>query len=106
MPAPAFIFKQAVSVEAYQGETGAGGPAFAAAVTVRAHVEPTQRLVTDAQGVERMQQAWMIVPVGTVIPPESRVTWNGRRFRVVGALDMVGPDGKPHHIEVSLGVLV
>jgi hypothetical protein len=103
MSAPGFIFKQAVTVEPYEGETGAGGPAYGDPVPVRAHIEPSVRLVIDSGGREVKAEALALVPTGTTIPPESRLNWNGRAFRVITSLQQPGPSGAIHHIEVSLG---
>lgn len=102
IPEPATI-----SVEAYQG-SGAYGPIYAAPADVTpCVVEQTRRLVRvqtqDAAGQEQVSSTTVYAPPGTVCPPGSRVTWNGRTSRVLARSD-ISAHGLPlpEHAELNL----
>lgn len=92
-----------VTVEAYQGD-GAYGPVYAAPATVRCFVDDKRRLVRTAEGDEAVSETTLYVGDLTAdIPPESRVTVNGRTTTVltVSRLDGAGLP-TPDHLEVAL----
>jgi len=91
-----------MSVEAFTG-TGARGPTYATALSVRCSVQPDFRLILDAQGRQFQAQALAIVWPGSVFPVESRVTTtDGKKYRIIA--DSPLPDSKrPDHREISLG---
>lgn len=96
-----------VTVEPYEG-SGAYGDVFGAATDVSpCFVDQRRQLVrvqtTDASGHERISETTVYAPPGTVAPPGSRVTWDGRTSRVLAAADRrdAGLD-LPAHVELSL----
>lgn len=103
---PGYMLTTEIAVEPYAGDTGAGGPAYGASVTVRAHVEP--RRILERAGREgtgsraAVVAMFALVPPGTVIPVESRVTYLGRVYRVSEVVEQPGPGGGVHHLEVML----
>lgn len=99
---PAFMLTETVTIEAYGGETGTSGPKYAAPVSVKAHVEPRRQLVIKRESREIRAEMLLIVAPGTVVPPESRVTYGGRTYRVVNTAEMPSPGGGVHHLEVAL----
>lgn len=102
LPAP-----HTVTVEAYEG-SGAYGDVYALPVDVGpCFVDDRRQLVrvqtTDAAGHEAVSSTTVYCPPGTVAPPGSRATWNGRTSRVlaVSVRDDAGL-GLPAHVELSL----
>lgn len=78
------LLTERVSVETYQGEN-AYGPVYAKAVTVRAGVEPTRRLVRGLDGEEVVSEMTLYVHPddAAAFVPESRVTYQGRTSRML-----------------------
>lgn len=97
------VMGQDVTVEAFEGD-GSFGPAYAAAVTVRALVEDTRRLVRDEAGTEVVSASTLRVPLGTVCPAGSRVTLpDGRTATVITAARYDGGGFPvPSHLEVAV----
>lgn len=100
MRIPGVMLRTALVVEPYAGQTGAGGPSFGAALSPapRAHVEPKRRLVRDADGQQVLTAAVAYLKPGPVIPPRSRVTWNGRTLSVLSEGELFGT-----YLELNLG---
>ena len=101
MRIPHSILREDIAVQDFLG-SGAHGPVYADARDVRARVEPTSRLFTDDQGrVLTITLLASIRPEAGPVPPESRVAWAGRTYRVVTAAAM--PDTRrPDHYELAL----
>lgn len=98
---PASLLTATITIEPYAGTTGAGGPAFGAAVTLKAHVEPRRRLIHMSGGKEARTDMFALCPPGTNAPPESRLTYNGATYRVLGVFDVPAPGGGVHHVEIG-----
>lgn len=80
---PGVMLRDTITVEAHTGQTGAGEPAFGAAQSLRAHVEPKRRVVRSIDGEQVVTAAVAYLRPGPSIPPRSRVTWNGRILSVL-----------------------
>lgn len=97
---PLFL-RSLIQVEPFLG-SGASGPTYGTAVTVRASVQPDIRLVIDGNGREVQAQVTAIVWPDVVAPPESRITADGKVYRVL--VDSPYPDtARPDHRELLLG---
>lgn len=103
MKLPGWLQRHEVTVEAYQGD-GAYGAVYAAPVTVRCMVDDRRRLVRTAEGDEAVSETTLYVGDLTAdIPPESRVTVNGRTTTVLGVSRHDGAGlPTPDHLEVAL----
>lgn len=99
---PAWMLREDVTIAPYEGDKGVGGPAYGSPVTLRAHVEPRKRLLVLPNGREVRSEMFALVAPGTVAPPESRLTYNGRAYRVLDTFDVPSPRGGVHHIEIAL----
>lgn len=101
MRVPHALLRDTISVEDYDG-SGAMGPTFAAAREVRASVQETEQLIADGQGrvVTTVVKA-IIRPEAGPIAPESRVTYGGETYRVVGAYP-VPDERRPTQWELTL----
>jgi hypothetical protein len=99
---PAFMLTEEIAIEAYSGETGAGGPAYADAVTVAAHVEPRRRLIVLTDKRSARSEMFAIIAPGATVTPESRITYSGRTYRVLDVFPVPAPGGGTHHIEIAL----
>lgn len=95
--------KETVSVESYAGQ-GAYGPAYGSAVTVRAHIDATRRLVRDAEGREVVSELTLYVHPddASAFPPESRVTVAGAHVSTVITSKPQTFRGRVSHCEVSV----
>jgi hypothetical protein len=102
MRVPGFLLRDRVEIEHFEG-SGAYGDVLVAPVTVKAHVEPTNRLVIDTQGQTVRAEAVMILrPEDGPVPVGSVVNWGGKKFRVLQAGGL--PDEvRPTHREVLIG---
>ena len=80
------LLKDSVSVEPYTG-SGAYGPVYGTAKTVRVNVDATRRLVRDATGREVVSEASLYVHPDDAASfvPESRLTIGGRVSTVLVA---------------------
>lgn len=101
MRIPTHLLRETISVQDYAGP-GAKGPAYAAARSLRASMQPTSRLVTDPTGrTVTVDLVALVRPEAGQIPVESRVTWAGGTYRVVQVVPM--PDTRrPSHWELGL----
>ena len=101
MRVPHALLRDTIAIEDYGG-SGGMGPTFSASRNVRASVQATDRLVTDAQGrVVSTVSRVVIRPEAGPVPPESRVTFAGRKYRVVEAYPV--PDARrPSQWELTL----
>lgn len=100
---PLSILRDSLTLERYGGTTGAEGASFGTSETVRAHVEPRRRLIVMPGGKEAHSVMFAVIPPSVAEPPvESRVTHNGRTFRVLETFRVPGPGGGVHHIELAL----
>jgi len=90
------------SVEPYQG-SGAHGPVYGNAVSVRCFAEDKRQLVRSDTGEEVVSNTTIHCPVDTTIPPGSRVTVFGRTTTVltVARFD-TGGRSRLDHLEVAL----
>lgn len=102
MRLPRHLLPHRATVEPYQGET-AYGPSYGAPTTVRCLIEYTRRVTTDDEGREVHSEATVYTRLGEHVPPESRITVDGRttyaetvRRRDGGGLPT------PDHLEITL----
>lgn len=98
---PSWMLKSSISVEPYEGET-ATGPSWGSAVSVPAHVEPRRRLLVMKDGREVRAEMFALIGPDNTIPPESRVTLSGRRYRVLDVFEVPSPTGGVHHLELAM----
>lgn len=101
MKAPAWMFRQTVSVEPYEGES-AYGPVYGAAYDLRCRIESRIHTVLLPDGEESQAMARLYCRPGANLPAQSRVTWDGQLHDVLTVATQPGPGGQPHHIEASL----
>lgn len=89
-----------ISIEPFLG-SGAYGSAYGPPVSVVCHVEDAIRLVRTSAGDEVVSSSTVYCDPTVVIPPESRVTVNGR---VTSALTVSDFSGRSRlaHLEVAL----
>lgn len=80
---PAFL-TDTVTVEPYLGETGRG-PSFGDPVQIRCAVKYRRRVLTDTNGRDVVSEASLVASPDAeeTFVPESRVTLDGRKTRVV-----------------------
>jgi hypothetical protein len=103
MRIPRNYLRDELAVEAFAGQ-GARGVVYEASRVVRASVQPTTRLTTDTTGREIAGVLAVVVRPEEAIPVESRVTWQGQRYRVAQSDPM--PDNfRPTHRELILSRL-
>ncbi len=98
---PSFLLPHTVTVEPYEG-SGANGPRFGPAVTVRCYREDKRRLVRASNGDQVISETTVWCQLGTVAPPKSRVDLGDRKAEVIvcGRLDG-GALPVPSHLEVN-----
>ena len=103
MNLPGFLLRHVVTVEPYLG-TGAYGPQYGPAVTVKCFRDDTRRLVQATAGGEVMSESTLYCLPSAVIPLESRVTLqDGRKYTVITSkLRDGGGLPVPSHLEVSM----
>lgn len=101
MTIPEAILQHSATVEPYEGETGAGGPAFGDPVVVACYFEPRARLLFGPNARQVQTRGFMMALPDQVIPVESRVTLDGEVYRAVDTFKVPGPAGDSH-IEVVL----
>jgi len=95
------LLREKATVERYIG-TGFGGVVeYDPPTEERCHIEPGQRVVTDRAGQEVVAEATAFFLPHVDLPPQSRVTWAGRRFEVIESLPLRAR-GKTHHVEASM----
>lgn len=98
---PSRLLPQRVTIKPLTG-VGAYGNTYGPPVVLPARVDMTRKVVRSTTGVEVVAEATVVLPPGTVCPPDSLVTMPGEdRERatltyspVVGARDV-------HHVEVT-----
>lgn len=86
MSLPAHLKTHTITIEPYEGQ-GSTGPVFGTAVEVQCRVEDKVQLVRSNIGDEVVSSSMVFCDPGTVAPPESRVTVNGRVTSVVQTAD-------------------
>lgn len=104
MTLPAFWLKHQVTVEPYDGASGAG-PLYGTPVTVRCWLEQKTRMVRAPDGREVTSSTRFYCRLDAVnAPPESRVTLpDGRTTTVIEQLRHdSGGLPLPEHLEVQL----
>ena len=101
MRIPHQLLRETVSIEDFAG-SGARGPVYSPARSVRGLVQQTSRLMNDLHGNQVPIDALLLVrPEDGPVPVESKVTWLTTIYRVGQALPM--PDSRrPSHYELSL----
>lgn len=92
--------RSVLGVEALAGQ-GARGAVYSPTRDVRASVQPSTRLSTDAQGRTIEAVLGVVVRPEEVIPVESRVTYLGQVYRVSEAV-LMPDDLRPSHLELTL----
>jgi hypothetical protein len=106
MRLPGFLKRHTVSVEPYTG-TGAYGPQYGAAVSVKCFKDDVRRLVRMANGDEVTSAATLYSDLSENVPLNSRVTLPGDPVTTYFVLALKRHDGAglgtPDHLEVSLG---
>ncbi|MEV5537454.1 hypothetical protein AB0L13_11390 [Saccharopolyspora shandongensis] len=105
MRIPLLLLPHTVTVQPYEG-TGAYGDRHGPAVTVRAQVEDSRRLVRSPAGEELVSAAIVRTRLDVHAPPGSQLTvWPGtaheRMARVITA-DRFEHPGTPGHLELAL----
>ncbi|MET7333275.1 hypothetical protein [Nonomuraea sp. NPDC005650] len=100
---PAWLLRHTVLVEPFEG-SGPIGAEYGEQTPVRCLVEEKRRLVRDAEGAEVVSETTFYAPLGTVCPPESRVTLPSGRvtYAIVSAPHDGGGLPTPDHLEVAL----
>jgi hypothetical protein len=97
------MLRHAITIEPYLGTT-ATGPTYGPAVVVSCWVAEGRRLVRTPSGDEIVSQAMVYADLGTVCPPDSRVTLESGR--VATAIACTPYDGRglptPDHVEIDL----
>jgi len=99
---PRQLLRELILVEDFGG-SGARGPLFEAREKpVRASVQPTMKLFTDASGQQYAIDALVIIrPEDGPVRPESKITARGEKYRVVRTYPM--PDERrPSHYELAV----
>ena len=98
---PGFLLKDRITVSRFTG-SGAYGAVYGSDETLKASVQPTARLVVDANGRQQQADAVAFIrPEVAAVPIESRVTWGGVKYRVIAAGAM--PDeARPTHRELTI----
>jgi hypothetical protein len=83
-----------VSVETYQGTTGAGAKAYAAAVTVPCFLSRKLRFVRNANGEQVASQASLSADASwaATLAAQSRVTVDGRPTTIIATAVLMGGD--------------
>ncbi|WP_445396442.1 hypothetical protein ACSMX9_22590 [Streptomyces sp. LE64] len=99
---PRWLLRHRITIEPYEGDS-AYGPLHGPPVPdVRAAVAEGRRLVRDQEGRQVVSTAQVVLEVGTVCPPESRITLpSGRVTRVLSVAEHTAPGlPVPAHLEV------
>ena len=101
MRIPFRALRETAYIQDFAG-SGAHGPVYAGARQVRASVQPASRLLVDDQGREVVVEALLLIrPEAGPVAPQSLVTCNGVKYRVVTSLAQ--PDSRrPTHHELML----
>lgn len=95
------LLRQRVTVEVYKG-TGAYGEIYDPPKEERCRIEPRRKLVRDREGSEVVAEATAFFLPEVVLPPQSRVTWEGKAYTVIESRPHSGPRGEPHHVEAVM----
>lgn len=101
MRLPSYMLQDEVTLERYAG-AGAYGDTFSASETVKAHVDATRRVVVAQDGQQAISEATVYTRPMTEPEVESKVTWNGREYRVVAVKPMSRLWGDTG-LEISIG---
>lgn len=103
MRIPRHRLRSIIRVEDRTGQ-GARGATYAPGRDVRASVQPTTRLTTDAQGRTVQAVLGVVVRPEEVVPIESRVTYLEQVYRVSEVV-LMPDDFRPTHRELTLSRL-
>lgn len=99
---PGFLLRHTVLVAPYEGQ-GAYGETYGPERTVRCFIDDTRRLVRNTNGDETVSETTVLCRLGEDIPPESRVTVNGRVTTVIAVSRMDGGGlPTPDHLALAL----
>ena len=99
---PASLLRHSAVIERYQG-AGPAGPLFGPPVQVRCFADDQRRMIRGDNGTEVVSTATLYCPLGTVAPPESRVSVNDRTATVLAAYRRDGGGlPTPDHLELAL----
>lgn len=102
MKIPDAALREVITVEPYRG-SGAYGPIYGDAFTLRARVEGRRRAVRNREGVDVISSASATIrPDAREVPAESKVTHDGNDYEV---LDVIIGEGltRPAYRELILG---
>lgn len=99
---PPFLLRHKIQIEPYTGQ-GGNGPTYGPPVQVKCFRDDARKLVRNAQGEQVISSSTCYCPPGTVAPPLSRVTFDGRASYVIvtNSRDSAGMP-TPDHVEVAL----
>lgn len=100
---PGWLLRHTITVEPYVGQSAAG-PKYGPAVTVRCFLDDQTREVRNANGEQVVSSSSAYALLGTVAPPESRVTLpDSRKTRVIAVNSRSGGGlPTPDHVEIQL----
>lgn len=99
---PGFLLRDRITIRNYTGST-AYGAGHGEARTVKAKVEPTNRLIVGPGGNSLQARATALIrPEAGPVPVESKVTWGGKEYRVLAA-GALPDEFRPTHRELVLG---
>lgn len=101
MRLPRAALRSRVTIYDFRGN-GSMGPSFASPRTVRASVQPINKLLITDVGEEQTADVMvMIRPEDGPVPVESKVLWNDTAYRVSQSFPMPD-DFRPTHHELML----
>ncbi len=103
MRVPRHLLRSTITVENYAG-SGARGATYDAPREVRAAVQPSTQLVASTDGRDLRALLFVITRPEEDIPVESRVTYEGQRYRVAQS-NLMPDDRRPTHREMQMGRL-
>jgi plastocyanin len=92
--------RETITITPRAGQS-AFGPTFGSSTTSAAYLEPTSKRFLDAKGQEMAATLWGCLPAGSTIEVGDTVTWDSRRYEVIG-VDVLRDMGRTHHIEIYL----
>ena len=100
MKVPTSLLRETITVEAFLG-TGAYGPSYGAAQSLRARVEGKRRVVRKADGTDLISSATATIRPDVTVATESRVTHGANVYEVV---DVIVGEGltRPAYLELVL----
>lgn len=99
---PTSLLPHRITIEPYEGESGAAGPVYGTSFQARARVEGRRRAVRSANGTDVISSASAIVRPHVNPRPESKVLHDGRRYEI---LEVIVGQGlrRPEYRELVLG---